>query len=750
MELAVGSRHLLDYWHVLRRRRWIVYLSVIAVTLAALLGSFLVTPLYRSTVTLQIERQSPDILTFRDLGRIDHSWAAYSDFYQTQYRILSSTPVARDAVERLGLTGHPEFETVTAGKPGLIARAIALIPRRRSSVATPDPLDAAAMRVQGALTVSPVRNSQLVEVSWVSTDQQLAADVANAVADAYVRFIIRSQHSTSGQAEEFLVDQIGELRREIAEIESQLQVYGESRRIVSVDEASNITLQALQDIAARRTAAQTALAAADAAYRSVREAPADALPEVLQSSLIARLREEYAAYEAEFSVKSRRFKDGWPEMQTLQAKLERSRERLELETERIADQVRASREAEYRKALNEVRNFDGLLAEQEHSAQRLKRDAVEFLNYQSEVEKKRETLDQLVRRQGEMSLTTRLMDAETSPTNIRIMQRATPPLAPYRPDTRTNLILGLLFGVSLGVMLAFFLDYLDNTINSTQELERVCSLPLLAVIPRHGEALSRMRRGTVPTVEPVRSFDHVSFQDGRAAASEAYRELRTAILMSHPGEPPRRIVVTSALPEEGKTATAINLATVLAQLGRRVLLVDTDLRRPRLHRAFERPNREGVSTYLSGLEDDTARLIVPTPVEHLDLLPSGPIPPNPSELLNSARFAELGGRLIEQGYDHVLFDSPPSLSVSDARIIAAHVDTGILVVRAGRTPRQSVKVAAARFAGDAGARFGVVLNDLDRLAQRGGYEAYRYDEPYGDDAEADTEPESRRSGQAGA
>ena len=749
MELAAGNRHLLDYWHVLRRRRWIVYLSVIAVTLAALIGSFLVTPLYRSTVTLQIERQSPDILTFRDLGRIDHSWAAYSDFYQTQYRILSSKPVARDAVERLGLTGHPEFES-TAGKPGLIARAIALIPRRRSSIATVDPLDAAAMRVRGALTVAPIRNSQLVEVSWVSTDQQLAADVANAVADAYVRFIIRSQHSASGQAEEFLVDQIGELRREIAEIESQLQVYGESRRIVSVDEASNITLQALQDIAARRTAAQTALAAADAGYRSVREAPADALPEVLQSSLIARLREEYAAYEAEFSVKSRRFKDGWPEMQTLQAKLERSLERLELETERIADQVRASREAEYRKSLSEVHNFDGLLAEQEHSAQRLKRDAVEFLNYQSEVEKKRETLDRLVRRQGEMSLTTRLMDAETSPTNIRIMQRATPPLAPYRPDTRANLFLGLLFGVSLGLVLAFFLDYLDNTINSTQELERVSSLPLLAVIPRHGEALTRMRRGTVPTVEPVRSFDQVSHQDGRASASEAYRELRTAILMSHPGEPPRRIVVTSALPEEGKTATAINLATVLAQLGRRVLLVDTDLRRPRLHRAFERPNREGVSTYLSGLEDDTTRLIVPTPVEHLDLLPSGPIPPNPSELLNSARFAELGGRLIEQGYDHVLFDSPPSLSVSDARIIAAHVDTGILVVRAGRTPRQSVKVAAARFAGDAGARFGVVLNDLDRLAQRGGYEAYRYDEPYGAGADADTEPESRRSGQAGA
>jgi capsular exopolysaccharide synthesis family protein len=221
--------------------------------------------------------------------------------------------------------------------------------------------------------------------------------------------------------------------------------------------------------------------------------------------------------------------------------------------------------------------------------------------------------------------------------------------------------------------------------------------------------------------------DLAADKDPRASVAEAYRELRTSILLSNPGQPPRRIVVTSSLPEEGKTATATNLAIVLAQMGRRVLLVDTDLRRPRLHKTFPVENGAGVSTCLSGLESDPVALVQPTGVENLDLLPSGPIPPNPSELLNSPTFVEMGDRLLAERYDHIVFDSPPVLSVSDPVIIAHTAGTAILVVRAGSTTKQSIRLAVSKFHHSENTQMGVVLNDLDADAHGAPYYRYNYE-----------------------
>jgi capsular exopolysaccharide synthesis family protein len=748
---AIERIDLLGYWQILVRRRWVVYLAVFALGLTALVGSFLTTPLYRATTTLQIERQSPEILNFQDVARTDYAWAAYNDFYQTQYKIIASAPVSRAAAERLNLASHPDF-AVEERKPGLVARLKAMLPRKRGKTVEQAPLDVAAAQILGSLEVSPVRNSHLVRISWTHPEPELAADVANAMADAYIQFNIESRYSTTDQAREFLVDQIGTLKREIAAIEERLQEYGEAKKIFSVDDSNNLTLQALQEIAEQRTTAQTRVARAEATHRAAVDADPAALPEVLHSTLIGRLRAEYAAYEAEYSEKSKLFKDDWPGLQTLKSKLDQARERLDLETERIVDQVRAAAEADYRKALQEAANLDRLLARHEEAAQRLKRDAVEYNNLQSEVVKKRETLDALLRRQNEMALSTRLADLDATSSNIRVMEPAQPPVAPFRPNTRLNLLLGLVLGLAVGVAAALVLDHLDNTIGSPMELERSLSLPVLGVIPRHGGSatpLARVRR-KAPDAR-AGSIDLIAHRDGRSGVSEAYRGLRTSILLSNPGHPPRQIVMTSALPEDGKTATALNLAVVLAQLGRQVLLVDTDLRRPRLHEAFGVDNGRGVSTYLSGLEEDPLHLVVPTGIEHLDLMPSGPIPPNPSELLNAPVFARLGPGLLERGYDHVLFDSPPVLSVSDPAIVASVADTGILVVRAGRTPRQSVRLAAARLEQTGGGPFGVVLNDFDAEAHGSTYR--RYQNYYGryeasdDDAGADA---ATRAGGRGA
>ena len=744
--------NLLDYWAIVQRRRWVVYLAVGTVTLVALVGSYLVTPLYRATVTLQIERHGPDILTFQDLARVDHSWSAYKDFYQTQYKILSSDAVTRLAARRLDLSSHPLFQE-RRSRPSLLGWLRAMTPGAGGKAALPKE-DIATGWVRSGLEISPVRDSHLVRVSWVSPDPELASRVANEVVDSYIHFNIESQYTPSDQAVEFLVNQVGTLKKELAAIEERLQQYGQSKQIVSIDDSSNITLKALSDIAQRRTQAQTRLAEKEAAYRAVLESSPDALSEVLHSALIARLKEEYAAYEVEYSEKARQFKDDWPGMKTLRSKLEQSRERLEIETQEIARKVTAAAEADHQKALREVRNLDSLLHKQETAAQLLKRDAFQYATLQAEAQRKRETLNTLLARQNEMALSTRLKDLDVTSSNIRVVDRARPPRAAFRPDKKLNLLLGFVLGLGLGVAMAFFLDYLDNTISSPAQIETVAKLPTLAVIPRHGVSPSlpwRVRRRHGTTVPgPVELVAH---RDGRASASEAYHELRTSILLSNPGHPPHQILISSPLSEEGKSATAINLAVVLAQLGRRVLLVDTDLRRPRLHKVFEVSNRCGVSTYLSGLEEDPGRLVVGTALENLDLIPSGLIPPNPSELLNSPLLAAMGSHFLEAGYDHIVYDSPPTLSVSDPVIIASVVRTTILVVRADRTPRESLRLATEKLS-QAGTRpVGAVINDLDlesrgysRYAYYGRY-AYRGETP---EEHLPEEPERDRAGGAGS
>jgi capsular exopolysaccharide synthesis family protein len=720
MDTGTRARDLLDYWAVLKRRRGVIYLCVASVTLATLVGSFLVTPLYRSTVTAQIERQNPDILNVRQLASVDYSWAAYADFYQTQYKILSSDAVARKTVERLNLVWHPRFATVHA-KPSVYARLRSLFPGAVSKTPT-DPVEVAAARLLAGLEISPVRNSHLVQVSWVSPDPALSAEIANSVVDSYIGFNLESGYKTSDQASEFLVDQVGGLKREIADLEAKLQVYGESKRIVSADDEGNITMKALSDIAAKRTQARTVLAAKEAAYHASLATPAAALPEAQRSELIARLKQEYASYEAEYSEKAKVFKDEWPGMQQLRSKMEQAKSRLDLEIEEIGTNVRRAAESEYRQAVLEVQGLSALLDDQQGAAQTLKRDAVEFKNLQSDVLKKRETLNALMTRQNEMALTTRLKDMDATSSNIRVVDRARPATAPFRPNKKLNVALGLLLGFGLGVAAALFLDSIDNTIAAPSEIDRLVKLPVLAVVPHHGAGAGFPARRAEPAL--AETVDLVAHKDRSASASEAYRELRTAILLSNPGHPPRQIMVTSALPEDGKSSTAVNLAVVLAQAGRRVLLVDADLRRPRLHKVFGVDPARGLSVYLSGLETDPLALTQRTAIEGLDVLVSGPVPPDPSELLDSPTFATMGPRFLAGGYDHIVYDSPPALAVADPVIVASVVEATIVVARAGRTPRESLQRAVAKFV-QAGTRpIGIVLNDLD--AGRHGYGTYGY------------------------
>jgi capsular exopolysaccharide synthesis family protein len=451
---------------------------------------------------------------------------------------------------------------------------------------------------------------------------------------------------------------------------------------------------------------------------------------------MAELRQELASLEAESGEKSRRFGDDWPGMQTLRSKIDHAKSRLDEEVAGIANQVRSAAKSEFIRAKAELENLDDLLVAQENAAQQLKRESFEYANLEGDVEKKRETLDALITRRNEMSLATRLQDLKATSSNIRLLNEAKPPSQPFKPNTRFNLLVGLVLGLGAGVGLAVVLDRLDNTVSSAEELQRASNWSLLAMIPHYSSGaggtppFKRLMRRTADETETT--VDLVTHRDGLGGVAEAYRDLRTALLLSSAGHAPRSIVLTSALPGEGKSATAINLSVVLAQTGARVLLIDADLRKPRLHRAFGIENPAGVSSYLSGMEAEPAKLVVSTEIDGLHVLTSGPVPPNPSELLNSAQFRQMTADLLDAGYDHLVFDSPPVLSVSDPVIVATSMDCCILVVRADSTPRPSVRLAVERLEPAAAGTTGLVLNDLEASRWKRGYYGSSY---YGEQPE---------------
>ncbi len=722
-------------WEIAVKHRWAIFIASVVSLILAFFYSLLTVPLYRSTATIMIERRSPDILNIQDFSRVDYSMTAYMDFFESQHQILRSDAIARKAGERLNLSEHPYYEKRSSGGRGIRAFARKLRKMLPSFSAgrgalPPSPEEIAMNRVKEGLQIIPSRTSQLVAIQYTSPDPEIAATIANAVADAYIAYTLESNFTTSDQAADFLIAQIQSLKKEIAAAEETLQRYGENKGILSVDDSNNITLQALSSIAAQQTKSRTLLAEKKAALNAVTAADPHALPQVQESPLLVHLKEEIVQVEAEITRLSGRFHPDWPERVALESKRKQLQKRLEEETASLAESVRAAAASEYQEAEEQVRNMENLLRRQESDAQMLRRDAIRYSSLQTEIDKKTETLRSLLERQDEMSLSSKLKEMDATSTNVRIVDKARPARAPFRPDMFKNLLFGMLAGLSLGLGLAFLMDFMDNTVETAQDLEKLTSLPVMASIPdtRGGKPSSGLPpAGQGPAgVQPA--IDLICSTDARSPVSEAYRELRTSILLSASGRPPRSIMVTSALPGEGKSSTVLNIAVVLAQLRKKVLVIDSDLRRPRLHLALDRNNRKGLSTFLSGIEPEVRQLIQTTGVEGLDFLPSGPIPPNPSELLNGAGFDALLQGLEQSGYDHILFDAPPVMAVADPIILANQADAAILIVLAGSTSKQAIQHSLEKFRKSGIRPIGAVLNKVGAGSREYGRYTYRYQE----------------------
>jgi len=718
-----GSRTLRDYWRILVQRRWVIYTCLIAVVSVTMILTFFTTPIYEAVTTIQIERQGPDILTFKDVVSADPSSLAYQDFYQTQYRILQSRSVVKIAAERLDLATRPEFVN---RKPSVLGRAkravFGVFTSMDKRPASMDPNEAAIAFVQGNLSVRPLRNSQLVAIAFRDRDPALAREIANVLAEAYVEFNYRNKYGTTELAREFLTKEVAQAQAEIAGLQHKLQEYGDSKKILAVSEGSqDISEQALADFNRRYVEAKTRYAAAQARFDNAVGAAPESLPEVLNSPLIANLKQQYAEVERKYSQMAERFKEGWPPLMQLRQELEQARLRLDTETRQIATQVQSVAQADYERSQREMGNLEREVNRQKGEVQRVNRDTIEYAGLQSEIESKRKILSDLAARQSQTSASERLKD--TTASNIRIVDQAELPEHPVKPNRRLNLALSILVAGALGVGMALLLDHLDNTIKSEKDIQRFANLPVLGYLPFVPSL--RAVPGNGGQGSDSNLLDLSSHLEPRGPFAEAFKNLRTSIMLASPSRPPRTLTVTSCEPQEGKSTVSINLAIVLTQLGRRVLLVDADLRRPRVHRPFRLDNTSGLSSYLSG-NVGLGEIIQGTEIPNLSVVPSGPIPPNPSELLGSPLLTELIAASEQLGFDHVILDSPPVLSVTDPVLLATHSDTTILVIHSMRTKRENLAAVAARLRQGRLRLPGTVLNAVTADAADYYYGGYKY------------------------
>ncbi len=710
--------HLLDYWRIVLKRRWVVYASLLVVTSTVTLGSLLMRPVYRATTRLQIEPSAPNILPFQDVMATAPDQR--NDFYQTQYGLIQSRRVAREVIASLGLDKHPDFKVKGSPAKQDGAAGADLVAGKRIDLFLEN------------LKVAPVRNSRLVDLLFSSHDRVLAARVANRVADTYIAFNTKAEYNTSERATTSLTHQIANLQEDIDAKEKDLQAYARNHGIFVLNEKQNIILKNLTDLSDTFARAQADRIDKEARFAALRQAgPAD-LPEVRESKLIQDLTAKSAELSRHDAEMSKKYKQDWPEMTRLHSQIQETDGRLQAERQSIYDQVLGAAESAYQAARNKETYLTRAIEDLKRQSQEFGLKEIQYNNLKAQVANKRGTLEALVRRQSETSSSVGLNDLVSG--NVRIVDPAEVPSRPASPKILLNIVLSLVTGLSLGIGLTFFFEYLDKSVKTPEEMHEATGLPTIGLVPSLRPEGGRLRiiRANERDVPSSVRVELISRDDPKSKIAEAFREIRTALLVSQPGGPPRIILVASTQPGEGKTVVSLNLAITLAQMGKRVLLVDGDLRRPRLHKLLGVDNTRGLSNYLSG-----TGTIWPEPhgtdVTGLDFISSGPIPPNPADLLDTERFGQLQTELEAHGYDHVIYDSSPILAVADPAIMASRMNGVMVVVQAGVTGKDALRHSVRKLAQVKARVLGCVLNQVDLEQQ--GYYGYSYKRYYGEEAE---------------
>ena len=713
-----------DYWPIALRHKWTILSAMLVALVVGAVVSFSTTPVYEALGRVVINREGADTAGLKnsDASGSD-SYDDYMVAMDTQTHVLQSDAIAKLVIRRLNLDSDPAF----AGKGAAPASSTPEASPAQSRYIEPHREAGLVAKFHGSLQINSIPRTRLLEIRFSSTDPNLAAKAVNTLIDTYIEQNYKTHLDATVRTADWLAQQLSELQMKVEESQEKLVRYQKEHGILGIDEKENIITSKLDELNKELTSAEADRMQKESVYRLASSGDPDLLSNLDPSSPLVKLRSQEEDLHRQLAQASVHFQPTYPKVEELNKQLEAVQADIKSEITRLA----ARYQKDYEAALGREKLLRASLESQKTEQNRLNESAIEYSLLKRDVESNRQLYEGLLQKLKEAGVMTGLRSS-----NVRIVDPASAPTAPSTPNIPRNLLMSLAMGLAGGLGLAFLLESRDDTVHSLEQVRMITALPSLAVIPFSSRPASR-------SLSPGKRLPQTAIAVASAVRpkseiAEAYRALRTSILLSRTGKSAKILMVTSALPQEGKTTTSVNLAIVLAQHGARVLLIEGDMRRSGISQVLHLNSETGLSTVL-GPENMAPHAAIRSvaDVPNLSVLPAGPMALHPSEMLASPRMRNLLQRL-EPEFDHIIIDTPPVLSVTDAALLSALADSTLLVIRAGMTSRVALRRVHDVLAHVDARIMGVILNAADFTEPDRYYYGSRYGSYYQDSAPAKT------------
>jgi polysaccharide biosynthesis transport protein len=706
--LSPREPHLYDYLLILRKHQWLILSFMLAVVSIVAIGTFRMQAVYVATARIEIDRENSNILPFQGTDSYDYQMDV-DNYIETQSKILTSETLALQTIRSGALSGQPEFSADLSSD--------ALASGSLANMKPPPELGA----FLGSLGVKRVPSSRLLDVTFESTNPQLAAQIVNAHIKNFIEQNFQSRYEATSRASTWLADQLNELKVRVEKSEDARIAYERQNQIWALDgDKQNVSTQRLSDLNRQLTDAQSDRMRKQSLYEYAKAGDIDSVPQIRDNGLVQEILRRRSDIYAQYTDALNQYGPNYPKVQRLQAQLKE----LDTSAEKEKKAVIVHLESEYHEARQREELLGKALDQQKAEVNQMSERMVQYSILKREAEANKALYDGLLTKLKEAGISAGLRSS-----NIRVVDPAMVPTYPSRPAKTRNIILSFLVGLVGGIGLALLREYMDNTVKTPDDIESLARLPSLAVVPAfsqtNGDRSSKLLKGVSSNGHDKR-IELVAQHLPKSQTSEAFRALRTALLLSQAEHPPQVILVTSALPREGKTTAAANLAVTLAQLGDRTLLIDADLRKPGVGRLLDLGSGKyaGLSSYLAGASSLDLVTIHHPAIPNLSAIPTGPLPPNPADLLSSHKLADAIAELRTK-FKFVVIDSPPIMAATDAVILSVLVDGVLLVVRSGETPKEAFTRTRDLLFSVKCRMLGVVLNAVDPGAPDY-YYSYRY------------------------
>ncbi len=760
---ATDPAHLREYLAIVLKRKWLILSLAIVVTSIVAIQMYRQPSIYEAETQVQIEQKNNSVLR---TGSVVIEAPRDPTYWNTQLKLLENPTLARQVILALDLQNNPAFLGGQA-RSSLLSSIRRIFSREQAAPAAPDkgvpivsdepsvlsstftPEQLARLEpyedaLRGNLTVEPIEKTSLVYIRFRHTNPEMAAKIANTLAAVFIANDMQRVTKGSDKAEETLAQQIADLQLQIQQGQEQRINYMRSHDLPLGEKPG-------QDFTALRLTTYSSQLQAAEAERKDAQAIYDAamntddiwsIPQVQGDKVVQRVRERVATLEEQRAALSVNYTPEYAEIKKIDEQIKQLKQDMKKAPQEVLTSMRVRLDAAKKKEAKARGDY-----ERERAAANSQSVSETGLSdLKQRLETNRQMYNTYLQRQKELQVTS----GDRAQQNVTQVMVARQPHEPIGPARGKAILVALMLSLGAGIGLAILLDYLDDTLKSSEDVDRYIHLPTLALIPAPRSERTFLKGRNLPAPEAGDSTALALIEDVRSPVAEAYRHLRTSLLLSSAGQPPRTVLVTSSQPSEGKTTTAVNIATMLAQTGADVLILDCDLRRPRIHAHFGLPNVKGVANFLSGDTnlDSLIQSYDKEKLPNLKVLTSGPVPPNAAELLGSDEMRKLLYALSEK-FTHIIIDSPPAISFTDASILSTMVDGVMLVVHGGRSSRSVVRRAKQQLM-DVGAHiFGIVLNNVKLESNDYYYYSGYYSGYYANEEEANAPEDAEAAGANG-